>query len=236
MIRWILLLLSATVLYGICVWFQGTSYTHIVLHHSASWQDTYASIRDFHQLRGLRDAAYHLILSNGLSDIPMGHLEATGRYQRQTRSLATRNTYYNRRAIHLCVVGNYEERPLPEGMRPVLASTLLGLMDAFTIPFENILLHRDIGSTACPGKYITRQHLGQWIPLATDCPPNITAQQQQVLASAVQNSWLSFPGLALAGVVLFCGGVVLLGLKLVQGPRKHQLSAPDPPLQHRSVF
>jgi len=72
--------------------FYSNRYKWIVIHHSASSHDNLASIRNFHyQRHGWLEAGYHLILSNGSTNIPTGHLEATNRYQ--SRILFTWSTY-----------------------------------------------------------------------------------------------------------------------------------------------
>ncbi len=54
----------------------------IVIHHSASAVDNYHAIAEYQRREhGWRDAAYNLILSNGSTNVPLGYLEATGRYR-----------------------------------------------------------------------------------------------------------------------------------------------------------
>ncbi len=157
----------------------------IVLHHSASWQDNYESIRNFHRARApnIRDAAYHLILSNGSTKVPLGHLEATGRYRNLSYSMATRNRSANLRALHICVIGNYDQRTVPEDLQPVIGSVLQALSRRFSIARENIRFHRDVSPSACPGRYITREKINLWIDQkAATCPPAIRAQHSKVIA------------------------------------------------------
>jgi hypothetical protein len=92
----------------------------IIIHHSASARDNYASIKAFHQSRGWRDAAYHLILSNGSTSVPLGYLEATGRYRLLSYSPATKDGWCNLLGLHLCVVGDYDQGPVPQQLRPPL--------------------------------------------------------------------------------------------------------------------
>ncbi len=158
-------------------------YTYIVVHHSASRNDNHASIRAFHaREHGWREAAYHLILSNGSAQVPLGHLEATDRYGQMGYSPATKNALYNLRGLHLCVIGNYEEKPVPANLQGPLANALGSLMEAYDIPFENVVLHKEASSTACPGKHLTRSDLRRWLDgNAAACPPAVAAQQQLVI-------------------------------------------------------
>jgi hypothetical protein len=128
-------------------------FKHIVIHHTASSEENYQSIKDYHAKRhGWQDAAYHLILSNGSTRVPLGHLEATGRYRSLSYSLATRSRYYNLTGLHLCVVGNYSETSMPAELRGPLAHALAVLQQRFHISDGQILFHRDCNDTQCPGQ------------------------------------------------------------------------------------
>ncbi len=179
-------------------------YNAIVVHHSASWADNYATIRDFHiKSSRVRDARYHLILSNGRTFVPMGHLEATGRYRNFSYSLATRNRYYNLRAVHICIIGNYDQLPVPEPMQPVIGNALNILSRKFHIPRERIVFHRDVSQTACPGKYITQAEISRWMNLAVrDCPQEIKIQQRSVVKLAGY-SLHTFPSKLMLGMAAF---------------------------------
>jgi len=184
-------------------------YRAIVLHHSASDVDNYESIRRYHtEQRHLRDAAYHLILSNGRTEVPLGYLEATSRHRYLSYALATRSWDCNLRAIHLCVVGNWEKDELPEKLRPALAHALKLLMDRVGVGEEAILFHReDCGRTKCPGKHVTKSAVREWVRALSDqCPPEIRAQHEQVLAET------SFSIHTAPCPVLLCLGVAWLAV------------------------
>jgi len=196
----------------------------IVLHHSASWHDNYESIRAYHRTKWwVQDAAYHLILSNGNTDVPLGHLEATGRYKNLSYSIATMNPRYNLRAIHVCVIGNYHERPVSRSMRPVIGHALKSLMDKYNIPRDRIVFHRDIGATVCPGKYITKDILQNWIEFEADkCPSDIKAQQQAVINHAGYSIW-TFPRPVLAFMLilsLLFAAVWMISVRIFSKPKK----------------
>ncbi len=176
----------------------GYRYDSIVLHHSASWADNYATIRDFHLARfpGVRDAAYHLLLSNGSAGVPMGHLEATGRYQNLSYALATKNRHYNLRAVHVCVIGNYDQRPVPQDMQPVIGHALQSLMSRYRIPQDRIFFHRDVSPSACPGRHISKHDVYNWISRSAECPAEIRAQQRSVINHSAYSLW-TFPKLFL---------------------------------------
>ncbi|MFC1859902.1 N-acetylmuramoyl-L-alanine amidase [Thermodesulfobacteriota bacterium] len=174
----------------------------IVLHHSASWTDNYESIRAYHRTRWpIQDAAYHLILSNGSTDVPKGYIEPTGRYRWLSYSIATLNPRYNLSAVHVCVVGNYHERPVTKNMQAIIGHTLRTLMDKYNIPRDKILFHRDLGSTVCPGRYITKPFLQEWIAAADHAPESIKAQQTAVINHARYSLW-TFPRTVLAAMAV----------------------------------
>ena len=88
----LLVVLLTLVVVGAVALHTGMTYRfrYIVIHHSASTVDNYASIRSFHMSKHRwGDAAYHLILSNGSTDVPVGYLEATSRYEGLLPSIAT---------------------------------------------------------------------------------------------------------------------------------------------------
>ncbi|MCP4691475.1 MAG: N-acetylmuramoyl-L-alanine amidase [Desulfobacterales bacterium] len=158
----------------------------IIIHHSASWSDNYESIKSFHKRKhGWRDAAYHLILSNGRTKIPAGRLEASNRYRNLSYSLATRSARCNLRGVHVCIVGNYDQKEVPANLRPPIAHALRLLMEKYAIKDDGVLFHRDCNSTACPGRYITKGKIRAWIRSeAANCPPEIARQQKMVIDDA----------------------------------------------------
>lgn len=162
--------------------FYPNRYKWIVIHHSASSYDNLASIRNFHNQRhGWLEAGYHLILSNGSTNIPTGHLEATNRYRLSSYSMASRNPKYNLQGIHLCIVGNYESRPPSDSIISSLVSAINLLQKKYRIPDEHILLHRNIGQTLCPGKHITRDQILFWKSVHQRLSDDIRIQQRSVI-------------------------------------------------------
>jgi len=178
----LLLVVNAALLY----YLSQDRFSFIVLHHSASSVDNYSSIKKFHwDTHHWSDAAYHLILSNGSTEVPLGHLEATSRYRLLSYSLATRSRGCNLRGVHLSIVGNYEEEPLPENLKAPLAHAITLLRKRFRIGKEQIRFHKDCSSTACPGKFIKTPELFAWINAYADrCPSDIRTQQEMVVSDS----------------------------------------------------
>ncbi len=181
---WLLLALVLLVT-GALAWLPKSRFDSIIIHHSASQVDNYKSIQRYHRTRGMGEAAYHLLLSNGSTRVPLGNLEATHRYTTLSHALGTRSVRHNLTGLHVCVVGNYETGSVSENMKPAIAHAIKGLQKKFGIPDNKILFHRDVGQTKCPGRYFSKGNLQKWLNnLADDCLPSIAIQQNQVIASA----------------------------------------------------
>lgn len=162
-------------------------YDAIVIHHSASEFDNYRTIRDSHQkTHGWRDAGYHLIFSNGKAGIPVGHLEATSRYRYLSYSLATKDVTCNVRGIHVCLVGNYESHSMPTSLRPAVAHAIRSLQQRYKIPDDRILFHgEDCSPSACPGKYMSKPSIRNWVAMLADqCADDVKQQQLGVIRNA----------------------------------------------------
>jgi hypothetical protein len=171
------------ILIGLFLFSEKLRFNAIVIHHSASAVDNYRSIAAFHRKeRGWGDAAYHLILSNGSTEVPSGFLEPTGRYRYLSPSVATKNRYYNLRALHICVVGDYDKQEMPDRLKAALADALRQLQGKYRIADNKILFHRDCSTSSCPGRFITKENMKHWIISETSrCPVSIRIQHEKVL-------------------------------------------------------
>jgi hypothetical protein len=180
----LLLLILVAVNYALYRELPRFRFNAIVIHHSASQTDNYRTIRAFHRRRHRwRDAAYHLILSNGSTDVPSGLLEGTGRYHHLSYSVATRNFRYNLTAVHLCIVGNYHAGPLSDELKAPLAHAVETLQKRYRIPNERVLFHRDVSPSLCPGKFITHRKMRRWLAEeASRCPEAVRGQHRKVIS------------------------------------------------------
>jgi hypothetical protein len=215
------LLIIFSIIAGFFLVSEKFRFNAIVIHHSASSVDNYQSIAEFHRKeRGWRDAAYHLILSNGSTDVPLGFLEATSRYRYLSHSVATKNAYYNLRGIHICVVGNYDEQEMPAALKASLADAVHQLQEKYWIADHKILFHRDCSTSACPGQFVTKEKLQYWLASETDrCPVSIKIQHQKVIDGA----W-NFMALSSKAVIRLSDRAFGLLRFLLPGP------SPFPPL------
>ena len=183
---WILLTLLVAANAAGLLLLPSLRYHQIVVHQTASTAGSLETIRAGHRTRlGLSDAAYHLVLSNGSAGIPLGHLEASSRYRRLAPAMATKSIATNITGLHLCVVGNYDEGPVPPDLALALGHAVKLLQKRFAVPDRGIRLHRDVGATACPGRHITREQILSWVAGASACAPEVARQQRSTIAQGV---------------------------------------------------
>ena len=180
----------------------------IVVHHTASDYGNYDSIKTIHKKKHKWvDAGYHLILSNGSTNVPMGFLEATSRYKFLSYSLASKSVKHNILGVHICVVGNFETNPVPNDLRGPLAFCISKLQDMYDIPDERILLHRDVGQTLCPGKNVSRTEVISWKKQIQSLSNRVKNQQEKVISNA-QYSLHTFPPIYILAAI--CSSTLIL--------------------------
>jgi hypothetical protein len=182
-----LLVVLVVVNIAIYNYYPSKRFDTIVIHHSATDTGNYETIKKAHLTRGWTDAAYHLILSNGSTEIPAGYLEPTNRYLDMEPSVATKDRESNLRGIHLCIVGNYEKNEFPDELKAPLAHAVRLLQEKYDIGDDYILFHgRDCNATKCPGRHLRKKDLLHWIKtIADDCPVDIMIQQEKVISEAI---------------------------------------------------
>ena len=166
----------------LCLWRPWGSYDFLVIHHSASAVGDYSDIRRVHRARGWFEIAYHLVLSNGSTDTPHGHLFPTYRYRLGLWSTATRSRRHNLRGLHLCIIGDFEKNEVPTDLGIALGHAVGELQRRHSLPDTNILLHRECSPTACPGSNITTPKIKEWVALSESLPEEIRVQHKQVLS------------------------------------------------------
>lgn len=130
----------------------------IVVHHTAAEFATLPGIDRYHRTRfgDPLGAEYHFIVNNGKKDgqrRPLGSIEAARwRHQQPAWHLFKPDNAPDSLAI--CLVGNFEARPLPPEMLRALTDLTRSLMRLCEIPRERVSTHRivDEKMTQCPGK------------------------------------------------------------------------------------
>lgn len=131
---------------------------HIVLHHTATDRGSVESIHEVHRQR--KDAAgnawlgigYHFVVGNG-DGMRDGLVEPTFRWRGQLHGAHAGNREYNEQGIGIVLVGNFEKQAPSPAQRRSLEALIASLSSEFDIPAKNVVPHRDLKATACPGKY-----------------------------------------------------------------------------------
>jgi len=130
------------------------SKNHIVLHHSATWDDKtkrdYDAIKAGHIRIGDRDIGYHWLIEYVNGKI----VNEVGRAETDSAAACPGKNFD---AIHICLVGNFQEvAPTEEEYRAV-ADKCRDIMTRW--PIETIKGHREWYATACPGKMFDVQYV-----------------------------------------------------------------------------
>jgi N-acetylmuramoyl-L-alanine amidase len=140
--------------------------THIMVHHSLTKDSgtvSWAAIQRYHvETMGWADVSYHA----GVELVnPEGEVEAfLGRDWTQ-QAAACPQGEMNRRALHVCVVGNYDlVAPSDEHLRVLVKRVLLPWMNLFGIGVDRIVGHRDYNaSKTCPGTLFSLDNLRRMV-------------------------------------------------------------------------
>jgi len=133
----------------------------IVVHHTAAEHASLEGIDRYHRnhFGDPLGAEYHFVINNGKRKA-MGLVEpARWRHQELAAHL-----FHPERApesLALCLIGNFEERAVPEAMSDALAVLTRSLMDALEIPVSRVTSHRAVDGrlTQCPGKHFDLDEL-----------------------------------------------------------------------------
>ena len=125
-------------------------WTHILIHHAAM-RDTPKRetdrIRAIHKNeRGWADIGYHWLVEL----VGEEYVAVMGRPETMQGAHCPG---MNTKALGVCLVGNFEEAPLPEAQLGAAAALVARLCQKYGIPSENIHRHRDHRQTLCPGKH-----------------------------------------------------------------------------------
>ena len=131
----------------------GRKWTHIIIHHSATDTGSAASFDRYHRDHNgwINGLAYHFVIGNGHGS-PNGQIEVGGRWTKQLRGAHAGVEKYNSCGIGICLVGNFEKDKPTQEQIDALVKLISYLQDKCSIPASNVLGHRDIKATLCPGK------------------------------------------------------------------------------------
>lgn len=133
------------------------TWSKIVIHHSAIQDDealAWQSLWNYHVLvRGWEDIGYHFLVDSVNGD----YVALVGRPEDQ---IGAHVKGYNQSAIGICCVGDYsKESPRLEMLEVLVNRLLRPIMQRYDLGPGDVLFHRDLWATECPGKYFKKEML-----------------------------------------------------------------------------
>ena len=115
----------------------------IVLHYTASVDVGRNTINSWHQARGWNEIGYHFVVRKN------GRIEEG----RDISKVGAHTRGYNKDSIGIVLTGSNDLAWYPTNKQIVAAKVLIAaLRSAYAIPQHKVYLHRELGSTACPGR------------------------------------------------------------------------------------
>ena len=138
---------------------KARDWKYLVVHHTASEKGNVESINEEHQKK--KDAkgtpwlgiGYHFLIGNG-NGMPDGEIESTFRWKGQLQGAhaGSSDPVYNQQGIGICLVGNFENHAPSDSQLASLKKLVRSLKGTYRISSKNVIGHRDVRATECPGK------------------------------------------------------------------------------------
>ncbi|MBI4970765.1 MAG: N-acetylmuramoyl-L-alanine amidase [Candidatus Omnitrophica bacterium] len=150
-----------------------TRWTHIVVHHSATFAGNAEIFDKQHHQRGFWNGlGYHFVIDNGTNGRRDGQVEVGHRWTRQMDGAHCNAMNMNKVGIGICLVGNFDEDQPSQAQFQALTSLVSQLKRQFGVPEENILRHNMVTgkATDCPGLRFPWQTFKQQVVVATNQP------------------------------------------------------------------
>lgn len=139
---------------------------YIVVHHTASEKGNVESINEEHQKK--KDAkgnpwlgiGYHFLIGNG-NGMPDGEVEPTFRWRQQLQGAhaGSSDPVYNQKGVGICLVGNFENHAPTAKQLTSLKKLVKSLKGTYKISSKDVIGHRDVRATECPGKLFPMQEV-----------------------------------------------------------------------------
>ena len=128
---------------------------HIVIHHQAAASGSAAYINRLHRQRGWDGLGYHFVIGNG-SMTRDGQVELGYRWVRQLKGAHARarsgdDNRWNLHSIGICLVGDFTRTEPSSRQMGALVELVRVLRAEYGIPAGNVVPHRFVRDTACPG-------------------------------------------------------------------------------------
>lgn len=136
------------------------NWKYVVIHHSASVSGNASTFDKLHrEVRGWdRGLGYHFVIGNGNGSAD-GNIEIGGRWKKQIDGAHAGIKEYNQYGIGICLVGNFQNQTPSDKQLSSLISLINYFQERYHIPAENVILHRHIKETACPGTNFPYYHV-----------------------------------------------------------------------------
>ncbi len=139
---------------------------HIVIHHTASEGGSVATIHAEHLNRKDKNGnhwkgiGYHFLIGNG-TGMNDGEIEPTFRWKQQMQGAHAGNDEYNQHGIGICLVGNFQDHR-PSSAQLASIKRLVGVLKReYGLKSSQVVGHRDVKATACPGKMFPLSDIAQ---------------------------------------------------------------------------
>jgi hypothetical protein len=131
-------------------------WTYIVIHHMAAPKGSAAIIHRMHKQRGWDGLGYHFVIGNG-SVTGDGAIEVGYRWTRQLKGAHARarsgdDNRWNLHGIGICLVGDFTDDPPSETQLAALVRLVRALRAEYGISLDNVVPHRFVRPTECPGR------------------------------------------------------------------------------------
>ena len=117
---------------------------NIIIHHSAtSPSASFDAIKKYHiEHNGWKDIGYHYVI-DGKGTVHKG---------RKDETIGAHAKGKNKDTLGICVLGNYENIMVEKHVLDTLILLLNRLLETYKLSPDNVLGHRDVNPTLCPGK------------------------------------------------------------------------------------
>ncbi len=134
--------------------FKVRRWKYIVIHHSASYKGNAYSIDRYHRdIKGWKNGlGYDFVIGNGNGSRD-GQIEVGGRWNKQIKGAHAGDDEYNEYGVGICLIGNFEKNHPTDSQISSLVYLIKYLQKRCNIPKRNIVMHRDIKDTVCPGRH-----------------------------------------------------------------------------------
>ena len=145
---------------------KAREWKYVVVHHTASEKGNVESINEEHQKK--KDAkgnpwlgiGYHFLIGNG-NGMPDGEIEPTFRWRQQLQGAhaGSSDPVYNQKGVGICLVGNFENHAPSAKQLTSLKKLIKSLKGTYKISSKDVIGHRDVRATECPGKLFPMQEV-----------------------------------------------------------------------------